>query len=485
MNILKNNGEILSHLKSYKIFKDEYDKKFALFVLVHVIVWTLIPTLLHVVIRYHSVENFAFGQEFEWGYFKHPPFSSWIIGLWFKIFPTNNFFFFLLFQVNIGIGFLYIYKLANELFEKPKAYIAIILLELILFYSFRYPLHADAIQHDTIQLSLWPIGIYYFYKVLFLNSKKYWPHTWMITAIILLSKYFGIVLLLSIFSFVFFSNKLKKYLIFMFFSLIFVSIILFPHIIWLFQNDFLSLKYASNRHHDQYFFTALFFILTQLLIFLPLFWIGKKILKIKNKKYTQSDLFVIFVFILPFTITIILGIITNSEIKFRFATPFWGCIGILIMSYATVYGKREERIIEKIVYGFMGLFLLGTISVKGYRIITNTDPYPYEQKIAEHITKEWHEAYKLPLRYTSDCFLSFYSSDTPSTFLGLDYKINTWIKKENLIKDGIVVLGSPPENLFSWTKGDARKTTINDREYTYTFIPPQTSEKGELKNEKE
>jgi 4-amino-4-deoxy-L-arabinose transferase-like glycosyltransferase len=41
-------------------------------------------------IHFDTAEAFAWGQEFLWGYGKHPPLSGWVAGAWFRVFPAAD-----------------------------------------------------------------------------------------------------------------------------------------------------------------------------------------------------------------------------------------------------------------------------------------------------------------------------------------------------------------------------------------------------------
>src|SRR5258706_8166502 len=56
----------------------------------HVIVWTYFGTATHGVIHHDMAEAWAWGQEFELGYSKHPPLFAWVTALWFKLLPREN-----------------------------------------------------------------------------------------------------------------------------------------------------------------------------------------------------------------------------------------------------------------------------------------------------------------------------------------------------------------------------------------------------------
>src|SRR5436189_1149535 len=62
------------------------------FAAAHAVLWTLILINLKAAQDVHMdvAEAFAWGQQFQFGYGKHPPLSGWVAGLWFRIFPVAN-----------------------------------------------------------------------------------------------------------------------------------------------------------------------------------------------------------------------------------------------------------------------------------------------------------------------------------------------------------------------------------------------------------
>ena len=200
---LKNNMNPNAMLRKILPFKNDYDYKFALFVIAHVILWTFIPTTLKSWICKDMTEHYLWGLEMQWGYYRHPPFLSWLINWWFLIFPTNNFSYYFLSQVNIATGFIFIYLIVNELLkDKAKAYVSVIMLELIYFYFFSFKLH-----HDSILLSLWPICIYFGLKAFREDRLISWIGLGIAAAVAMLTKYFSAIIILALVTFYIYKNK--------------------------------------------------------------------------------------------------------------------------------------------------------------------------------------------------------------------------------------------------------------------------------------
>jgi len=77
-----------------------------LLIVAHVIVMTLFATIARLpeTVWDDMLEAWAWGRQFQLGYYKHPPLYAWIAGLWFKVLPRTDASFYLLSAINIGAG---------------------------------------------------------------------------------------------------------------------------------------------------------------------------------------------------------------------------------------------------------------------------------------------------------------------------------------------------------------------------------------------
>ena len=73
-------------------------------ILAHVATMTLFPTIARLpgAVWDDLLEAWAWGKQFQLGYYKHPPLYAWIVGLWFKFLPRTDACFYLLSAINIG-----------------------------------------------------------------------------------------------------------------------------------------------------------------------------------------------------------------------------------------------------------------------------------------------------------------------------------------------------------------------------------------------
>ena len=97
------------------VFKRNINNIFFIFLLSHLIIWTLVPTLTNHNLPLDTIEALAWGSNLEWGFNKHPPASAFFPELFYQIFGSQDWVYYLLSQIFVCIAFIYIFKLANEI----------------------------------------------------------------------------------------------------------------------------------------------------------------------------------------------------------------------------------------------------------------------------------------------------------------------------------------------------------------------------------
>jgi hypothetical protein len=152
------------------------------------------------------VENYAWSQTWALGSFKHPPLFAWIVGVWFAIFPTQVWPYYVLSYLNAWAGLLGIVALARlwlpdnlsavrrDVFET-----AVLLFGLL---SLPYSNLAAKFNADTVLLSLWPWTAFAFFAALHASgSRRAWRFTVLLGAMAaaaMLGKYYSALLLVSL-----------------------------------------------------------------------------------------------------------------------------------------------------------------------------------------------------------------------------------------------------------------------------------------------
>ena len=179
------------------VFRRNINNIFYIFILSHLIIWTIVPTVTNNNLPLDVIEALAWGSNLDWGFNKHPPGSAFFPEMFYRIFGSQDWSYYLLSQIFVSVAFIFVFKLANEIFNNSLlSLISVLLLECIYFYNFTTP----EFNVNVCQLPFWSIVVYYSWRIF--NSKKIDVKDTIILgffgAVGFLSKYLFIYLLFSV-----------------------------------------------------------------------------------------------------------------------------------------------------------------------------------------------------------------------------------------------------------------------------------------------
>ena len=100
------------------IYNKNINNIFFIFLISHLIIWTVIPTITNNNLPLDTIEALAWGSNLDWGFNKHPPMSAFFSEFFFKVFGSQDWAYYLLSQIFVVVSFFYVFKFANEIFEK-------------------------------------------------------------------------------------------------------------------------------------------------------------------------------------------------------------------------------------------------------------------------------------------------------------------------------------------------------------------------------
>ena len=340
---------------------------FYIFTISHLIFWTLIPSITNHNLPLDTIEALAWGSNLDWGFNKHPPMSAFFPEIFYQIFGSQDWVYYLLSQIFVIISFYYVFKFSNEIFEnKLLGLISVLLLETIYFYNFTTP----EFNVNVCQLPFWSLVVYYSWKIYNNKEIKFIDCVLvgLFAAMGFLSKYLFIYLLTSIillFIYIIFIQKTKK-LDFKYLIVLEVFLVLLvPHLIWLFNNDFITISYGLKRTglEDEgilnHFKHSIVFIAKQIGILIPFFfliWLLIKKVKFEYKTKDKKLIFLLSVSILPILLMLITSLILGSKVRTMWMTPFYLFFGTLI-----VYLFQAQINLKKLkpfMIGFVFFFFL-------------------------------------------------------------------------------------------------------------------------------
>jgi len=403
---------VSSKVNSYKnqqmqLNKNNLDNLFYIFITSHLIIWTLVPSLTNNNLPLDTIEALAWGSNLDWGFNKHPPASAFFLEVFFQIFGSKDWAYYLLSQIFVVITFLVVFKFSEELFKnKTLSLISVFLLEGIYFYNFTTP----EFNVNVCQLPFWALCVYYSWKLFNKREVSFNDCFWLgvFATIGFLSKYLFIYLLLGIdllFFYVIFIKKYKKFDFKYLISLEVFIILLIPHLIWLINNDYATISYGlaraglENSSLLDHIIYPLLFLGKQIGILIPFFIMSFFLIKKFKFKISLKDkklLFLIFINLVPIALMFLTSMITGSKIRTMWMTPFYLFFGVLI-----IYVFQAQINLKKLnsfILTFIILFIFSPLTY-AYISITETNKrtdYPGKQ-IAIKTQHDWNQDHKEPI----------------------------------------------------------------------------------------
>jgi len=353
---------------------------FFIFALSHLLIWTVVPTITNKNLPLDVIEALAWGSNLDWGFNKHPPGSAFFPEVFFQIFGAQDWAYYFLSSLFVVISFYVVFKFANEILQnKLLSLFSVLILEAIYFYNFTTP----EFNVNVCQLPFWSLVVYFSWKIY--SSKEIKLSDCfcigLFGAIGFLSKYLFVYLLASIFllfAYLIFIKKDRKFDFKYFITLEVFVVLLVPHLVWLYGNDFITIFYGLKRtglepslinHFEQ----PILFLLKQLGILLPFFfliWLLVKKIKFKLNINDKKLLFLLVINLVPIFLILLTSAIMGSKIRTMWMTPFYLYFGVLF-----IYVLKSQINIKRtnsFLSGFLFLFFLSPI-IYSYVSISQTD----------------------------------------------------------------------------------------------------------------
>ena len=370
-------------------------KIFFTFLFAHLVIWTLVPTLTNQNLPLDTIEALAWGSNFDWGFNKHPPLSAFSVEIFYQIFGNQDWAYYLLSQLFVITSFYVVYKFSEDFLQNKKlALLSVLLLEGIYFYNFTTP----EFNVNISQLPFWALSVYFTWRCIKYDKAVDYLFLGLFIGLGILSKYLFIYLVIGIkFVFIYLIRKGKKIK----FSNYFIAgpvalLILLPHLIWLTENNYITITYGLQRTGGagdflDHLIYPLIFLGKQIVILIPfllmaLFLIKKMKFKINFKD--EKIVFLLLTTVVPILLMLLTSMIIGAKIRTMWMTPFYLFFGVLL-----VYIFQSQINLNKLksfVSVFLILFIFSPFAY-AYVSITKTDKrtdYPGKE-ISDLVQNRW------------------------------------------------------------------------------------------------
>ena len=375
------------------------NKILTVFLLSHFAIWVLVPSITNHNLPLDTIEALAWGSNLDWGFNKHPPLSAFAVEVFYQIFGSQDWAYYFLSQICVVTSFFVVWKFSEYFFQnKIYSLIAILLLEGIYFYNYTTP----EFNVYVCELAFWALTVYYCWKGFEKNDYASWLLFGFFSGLGVLSHYLFIYLLCALDVFFIYLIINKKINFKCLISYVPFLLVLLPHLIWLTENNYITITYALHRtglsepNFLDHFIHPLIFLGKQIGILVPFFLMVLLLVSKLKTNFNFKDkklLFLLTINIIPIILMFLTSMLMGVKVRTMWMTPFYLFFGVLL-----IYIFQSQINLNKLKY-FVSLFLILFIFspfAYAYISITQTDKrtdYPGKEHAIE-VQKRWDKKFE-------------------------------------------------------------------------------------------
>lgn len=426
-----------------------------LLVAAQLVVWSVIPWLFAWSLPLDVVsDGVAWGHEWQWGYYKHPPLPSWLSELFFE--ALGNFGPFLLSQIAVAATYVFVFLLGRAFMPARWAAAGALLLSGVYYFSVPTP----EFNHNVAQMPLWAAASFFYYKAWKDGRLRWWLALGVAAGLGLLAKYATGVLLAVILVHFIRTRGLRSLVAKAgpALAILACGTVVAPHVAWLFQSGFPTLHYAVGRAGSAAtplgrIEAPLKFLVAQAIDIAPAF-VAAAIAGLLPRRpapaaYDENLRFILWLTLGPPLLTAFISIAAGLGIRDMWGAPMWNLTGLAIVEAAWV--SRKNPVWSRLALCVSGLFVLGLL----VWLLSNVFVPQFEGKPSRI---QW------PARAMSQSFTAIFVREThrplrivaadgwmsglvamnvrprPSVWIDASFVKSPWITPQRVAREGALVL---------------------------------------------
>ncbi len=301
-------------------------------------VWILAIVASHPNAPLDLVEWLSWGGVWQWGYCKHPPLPAWLADAAASIDPGRVWPVYVLSYCVVASVLIAVWKLAREYLSPPLALAAAVANDGLMYLT-----NDGAEYSNNIVLDAgWAWLILATHRAVFRRSFAWWCAVGAILGLMLLTKYtIGLpVLVLLVFLAVHRSTRSVWRRPGLYVAAIIALGIVAPHVRWLIEHDFLTMKYAAERskadgswlRHITFPFQ---FLAGQVMLLVPVLAVIWPLVRWKRHREPDSTerRFLLWAILGPFAVLMVLSLTTGVLLRQIWGSPLWPFFGLLLLTF--------------------------------------------------------------------------------------------------------------------------------------------------------
>ncbi len=419
-----------------------------------IVVWTVFLAIAHgaQAINDDTAEAFVWGRQFEWGYWKHPPFWAWVAGLWFIVFPHNIWAVAFLDAMNSGIGLIGAWNLSGCFLSGERRVVAIALLlltPLYTFLSFKY-------NANSIFLSLWPWTAFFFVRAIERNKLRDAILFGTLAGLDMLSKYYAVLLLITCLAAALMHPACKRFFhsALPWTAIAVAALVFVPHAVWLAHNNYLPIVYLLSETGHSFGFLmnqlleliaecVAYNILAAALVMIvtatgPRSWFAV----FRTRKPEDHMEFLLVLALLPAVLTLVFSVLLEVTISENTMVGIFCLMPVVFLKLAQPH--ETQRLLRT------AIVCVGAISATALAVSPVVASFgPRDSEIDHFIAKQaqsvWKRNTQKPLLYISGAEpwaeeVIYYIPERPQEFINYSFADAPWVTRSVIREAGFVAI---------------------------------------------
>lgn len=429
--------------------------------LAYIAVWTLYAVVAKwgQAVHYDMAELVAWSREPALGYYKHPPLPTWLVEVWFSLFPLTDWAYYLLAMVSAGLALWISWRLFGYYLDPGKRVAAFALLTLIPFYNFL----ALRFDYNAALVPLWAFATFCFIRSFEARTLAWAVLAGVAAAGAMLSKYWSIFLLVSFALATLADPRRGAYFRSgaPWVTVASGATLLLPHLGWLFAHDFAPLFYAVHVHAVSglaaaeralgYLAGAASYVALPVLLVLagirPSRDAAVDVL-IPTVGDSPGRRFVAITFWTALLLPAVIAPVARLELHSIWTMSNFTLLPMVLLSTPLITIARTKIlaiVTIAVLLPFIALAAAPMIALTTHRHASLSLPANYGYSLAQQMALEWRTTTKRPLRLVGGdldlAYVSaFYLPDRPSAFAVSLTEPAPWVDDARIRRDGIVLI---------------------------------------------
>lgn len=440
-------------------FEAEERQAFLRFLAIFVLVWTVYAALSRANLDTHSdmAENFAWSRELALGYHKHPPFFAWVVAAWFKVFPSQDWAYYLLSFTNVALALAGAWALIGLFDRSPRRTAAVMALAVTPFFTFS----AIKFNANTILLPLWPWLAYAGVRAVRDLDVRFAALVGALAAVSLLSKYVSVVMLAAAVLTLFTMPRWREFLTSRTLPVTVAAflLVLAPHLVWLHAMGYPTLRYVdTNKAHNLWHLVSGVFGFSgaQVLWLVPAFILllftgrdlgARDLAERLRLGVGRVDPTILVLSLAPFAMMVLAALLSFTRLSAPWGIPLWFAASFAVACLIFRDGSEVDAAkARRFAIGFALVALAVSPIVRAVEFyMANKVVHEPRREASLLLAERWRAKTGLPLRivagsqsYSSS--VTFYAPDRPSEFIDFDPMHAPWITPQRLRREGLGII---------------------------------------------